>query len=101
MIMNFAANMLGLDNAATPLGLKAMQELQELNPEADTATDSDANADTGADRDAERDLAGFTAPRRPIARRLWSAAGLPTPTPTGTPWKYGSISSCPTWASPW
>jgi spore maturation protein SpmA len=40
IIMNFAANMLGLDNAATPLGLKAMQELQELNPEPDTATDA-------------------------------------------------------------
>jgi spore maturation protein SpmA len=40
IIMNFAANMLGLDNAATPLGLKAMQELQELNPEKDTATDA-------------------------------------------------------------
>ena len=30
--MNFSANMLGLDNAATPLGLKAMQSLQDLNP---------------------------------------------------------------------
>ena len=40
MIMNFAANMLGLDNAATPLGLKAMQELQELNPEQDTASNA-------------------------------------------------------------
>jgi spore maturation protein SpmA len=40
MIMNFAANMLGLDNAATPLGLKAMQELQELNPEEDTASNA-------------------------------------------------------------
>ncbi len=40
MIMNFAANMLGLDNAATPLGLKAMQELQELNPKKDTATNA-------------------------------------------------------------
>jgi spore maturation protein SpmA len=40
IIMNFAANMLGLDNAATPLGLKAMQELQELNPERDTATNA-------------------------------------------------------------
>ena len=38
MFMNFAANMLGLDNAATPMGLKAMQELQELNPKKDTAT---------------------------------------------------------------
>jgi spore maturation protein SpmA len=40
IIMNFAANMLGLDNAATPLGLKAMQELQSLNPEPDTATNA-------------------------------------------------------------
>ena len=40
MIMNFAANMLGLDNAATPLGLKAMTELQELNPDPETATDA-------------------------------------------------------------
>ena len=35
---NVAANMLGLDNAATPLGLKAMEQLQELNPKKDTAT---------------------------------------------------------------
>lgn len=40
MFMNIAANMLGLDNAATPMGLKAMKELQELNPEKDTATNS-------------------------------------------------------------
>ena len=40
LIMNFAANMLGLDNAATPLGLKAMNELQSLNPEKDTATNA-------------------------------------------------------------
>lgn len=38
VIMNMAANMLGLDNAATPLGLKAMKELQTLNPEPETAT---------------------------------------------------------------
>lgn len=38
MFMNIAANMLGLDNAATPMGLKAMQELQELNHSKDTAT---------------------------------------------------------------
>ncbi len=38
MILNFAANMLGLDNAATPLGLKAMQELQELNPDKERAS---------------------------------------------------------------
>lgn len=38
IFMNIAANMLGLDNAATPLGLKAMQEMQELNPKKDTAT---------------------------------------------------------------
>ena len=36
--MNMSANMLGLDNAATPLGLKAMKELQELNPKKDTAS---------------------------------------------------------------
>ena len=36
--MNLAANMLGLDNAATPMGLKAMQDLQSLNPSTDTAT---------------------------------------------------------------
>ncbi len=40
VIMNFSANILGLDNAATPLGLKAMKELQELNPDKETATDS-------------------------------------------------------------
>jgi spore maturation protein SpmA len=40
MIMNLAANMLGLDNAATPLGLKAMNELQKLNPEQDTASNA-------------------------------------------------------------
>jgi spore maturation protein SpmA len=40
IMMNFAANMLGLDNAATPLGLKAMQELQEINPVKDTATNA-------------------------------------------------------------
>jgi spore maturation protein SpmA len=38
IVMNMAANMLGLDNAATPLGLKAMGELQELNPDKDRAT---------------------------------------------------------------
>ena len=38
--MNMAANMLGLDNAATPLGLKAMQDLQELNPQKETASNA-------------------------------------------------------------
>jgi len=38
IVMNCSANMLGLDNAATPLGLKAMKELQELNPQPDTAS---------------------------------------------------------------
>lgn len=38
IVMNMAANMLGLDNAATPLGLKAMGQLQELNPEKDRAS---------------------------------------------------------------
>src|SRR5438477_3071264 len=40
MIMNVAANMLGLSNAATPLGIKAMEELQELNPVKDTASNA-------------------------------------------------------------
>ena len=40
MVMNFSANMLGLDNAATPFGLKAMSSLEELNPEKGTATNS-------------------------------------------------------------
>jgi len=40
MVMNMAANMMGLDNAATPLGLKAMQELQKLNPDKETASNA-------------------------------------------------------------
>jgi len=40
IVLNMAANMLGLGNAATPLGLKAMEELQELNPKKDTATNA-------------------------------------------------------------
>ena len=40
IVMNIAANMLGLNNAATPLGIKAMEELQELNPTRETATDA-------------------------------------------------------------
>lgn len=40
MVMNIAANMLGLSNAATPLGIKAMEELQEINPEKETASNA-------------------------------------------------------------
>ena len=40
IFMNISANMLGLDNAATPMGLKAMQEMQSLNQKKDTASDS-------------------------------------------------------------
>jgi spore maturation protein SpmA len=40
ILMNYSANMLGLDNAATPLGLKAMNELQELNPHKDRASNA-------------------------------------------------------------
>ena len=40
IFMNISANMLGLDNAATPMGLRAMQEMQTLNPNKDTATDA-------------------------------------------------------------
>src|SRR5512132_1569621 len=40
IVLALAANMLGLNNAATPLGIKAMEELQELNPDKDTATNA-------------------------------------------------------------
>ena len=40
IVLNMSANMLGLGNAATPLGLKAMEELQELNPKKDTASNA-------------------------------------------------------------
>tara|TARA_A100001011_G_scaffold279936_1_gene289885 strand:- start:52 stop:654 length:603 start_codon:yes stop_codon:yes gene_type:complete len=40
IVLNMAANILGLGNAATPMGLKAMEELQELNPKKDTATNA-------------------------------------------------------------
>ncbi|WP_449188530.1 nucleoside recognition domain-containing protein [Tannerella forsythia] len=40
IFMNISANMLGLDNAATPIGLRAMQQLQELNPKKDTASNA-------------------------------------------------------------
>jgi spore maturation protein SpmA len=40
MMMNFSANLLGLDNAATPFGIKAMESLQELNPDKNTASNS-------------------------------------------------------------
>lgn len=40
MMMNFSANLMGLDNAATPFGIKAMQSLQELNPDKDRATNA-------------------------------------------------------------
>ena len=40
MVMNFSANLLGLDNAATPFGLKAMKSLQDLNPSKDTASNA-------------------------------------------------------------
>ena len=40
MVMNIAANMLGLDNAATPMGLKAMEQLQSINPSKDRASDA-------------------------------------------------------------
>lgn len=40
IVLNFSANMLGLDNAATPMGLKAMNQMQELNPKKDTASNA-------------------------------------------------------------
>lgn len=41
IVMNIAANMLGLDNAATPMGLKAMEQMQQLNPHKDTASNAE------------------------------------------------------------
>ena len=40
MMMNFSANLLGLDNAATPFGIKAMESLQEINPRKETASNA-------------------------------------------------------------
>ena len=40
LLLNISANMLGLDNAATPVGLKAMKEMQEVNPDKETASDA-------------------------------------------------------------
>lgn len=40
MVMNFSANLMGLDNAATPFGIKAMESLQEINPDKNTASNS-------------------------------------------------------------
>lgn len=72
IIMNFSANMLGLDNAATPVGLKAMQELQELNPEKDTATNAQIMF-------LVLNTAGITLiPTSVIALRMASGAANPT-----------------------
>lgn len=40
MLMNMSANLLGMGNAATPFGIKAMEEMQQLNPERDTASEN-------------------------------------------------------------
>ena len=40
MLMNMSANLLGMGNAATPFGIKAMEEMQQLNPDRDTASDN-------------------------------------------------------------
>lgn len=72
IIMNFSANMLGLDNAATPVGLKAMQELQELNPKKDTATNAQIMF-------LVLNTAGITLiPTSVIALRMASGAANPT-----------------------
>ncbi len=72
IIMNFSANMLGLDNAATPVGLKAMQELQELNDKKDTATNAQIMF-------LVLNTAGITLiPTSVIALRMASGAANPT-----------------------
>ena len=45
IILNLSANVLGLDNAATPLGIKAMEDLQKLNPNPDTASNAQVLSD--------------------------------------------------------
>ena len=65
--MNFAANLLGLDNAATPLGLKAMKELDSLNPHPGTATNSMATflaLNTGGNPVRKRNLLADPQSRR-------------------------------------
>lgn len=72
IIMNFSANMLGLDNAATPVGLKAMKELQELNDQKDTATNAQIMF-------LVLNTAGITLiPTSVIALRMASGAANPT-----------------------
>lgn len=72
IIMNFSANMLGLDNAATPVGLKAMKELQELNDKKDTATNAQIMF-------LVLNTAGITLiPTSVIALRMASGAANPT-----------------------
>lgn len=72
IIMNFSANMLGLDNAATPVGLKAMKELQELNEDKNTATNAQIMF-------LVLNTAGITLiPTSVIALRMASGAANPT-----------------------
>ncbi len=72
IMMNYSANMLGLDNAATPLGLKAMSELQELNPTKETATNAQIMF-------LVLNTAGFTIiPISIIAYRTQMKAAVPT-----------------------
>ena len=63
MIMNFSANLLGLDNAATPFGLKAMQSLQEVNPNKETASNSPSQSDV---KDITIDTLSFSVAIRQI-----------------------------------
>jgi spore maturation protein SpmA len=82
IVMNFSANMLGLDNAATPVGLKAMKQLQEVNPTPETATNAQIMF-------LVLNTAGMTIiPTSVIALRLASGAANPAdifiPTVIGT-----------------
>lgn len=82
IVMNFSANMLGLDNAATPVGLKAMKQLQEVNPTPETATNAQIMF-------LVLNTAGMTIiPTSVIAMRLASGAANPAdifiPTVIGT-----------------
>ncbi len=82
MVMNLAANMLGLDNAATPLGLKAMRELQTLNP----AVDGDGEGASGRSSAPRRETAldSDATDAAPAARRATSR-DVPPDSPPDTP----------------
>jgi hypothetical protein len=76
IVMNFSANLLGLDNAATPLGLKAMRELQEINPQEGHGEQPDDHVPGAQHRrhHADPDLGDRHPPEPRRSSRAWSAS---------------------------